>query len=158
MKKAKQTDITSAVMDQIKHGDVHMRPRVYFTALTAISIAAVALSALSIAYLSSILFFWIRVETADTMAWGARANLSEAIASFPWWALGIALVLLVAATLLVRRHGHMYRHKTGTVMLALLSISLLAGLGLSLTGIDNPHSPTDTQQRGGGVRHEQLLK
>lgn len=157
MKKTNQTDIASTVMDQIKHGSVRMRPRLYFTALTAVSIAAVAASALSIAYLTSIVFFWVRIETASTMAWGARAKLSDAVDSFPWWTLIISLVLLIAATFLVKHHGRMYRHRTGVVMLSILVVSLLIGLSLSLADISSMHSgsspATNSQQHGTGRQH-----
>jgi hypothetical protein len=96
----------------------------------------------------------VRIQTANTMAWGAREHLSEAIASFPWWALIVSLMLLVAAILLVRRQGRMYRHKTRTIALAIVSCSLLLGLGLSSLNIGQSHTPGQPNQ-GQGSRQLQ---
>lgn len=161
MKEAEPSNIAGTVMDQIKHGSVRMRPRLYFTVLTAISIAAVVASALSIAYLTSIVFFWVRIQTASTMAYGARTRLSNSIDSFPWWTLIVSVALLIAATLLVKHNGRMYRHRTGVVMLSILGVSLLIGLGLSLADINSMYNSgmpaSNTQQHGVG-RQRELVK
>ena len=82
MRKQTSTDIKASVMDQIKSGKVHMKPRPYYTLLGLTSVGAVVLAGVAIAYLSSIVFLWFRILAADTMAYGARANLSESIATF----------------------------------------------------------------------------
>jgi hypothetical protein len=152
MKKPTSTDISQSVMAQIKSGNVRMKPRMYFGLLGVVSVLTIVLAGISVAYLSSILFFWLRVQTADTMAWGARANLSQSIAEFPWWALVAATALLALAVMLVRRHGLMYRHKTSTIALILVVSSLLLGLGLSYLNVGSSHSPkrVDSTQRTPG--------
>lgn len=156
---APKSDITSTVMDQIKSGKVRMKPRSYYTLLAVVSIVAVTLAGLSIAYLSSIMFFWFRIQTADTMAWGARANLSTAIDSFPWWALIVAILLSIVAIMLVRHQGRTYKHKTSTVALVLLLCSLLVGFGLSFFDIGQPSGDhrdnQGTEQRGPGWNRNQ---
>jgi len=135
-------------MDAIKSGKVHMRPRAYFTLLGLVSAGAVILAGVSTTYLASIIFFWVRIETADTMAYGARANLSELVASFPWWALIAAAVLMAVAIVLVRHFGKMYKHKTTTVAAVLIIGSLLIGLGLSFLDIGKSHAPSQLEGRG----------
>lgn len=141
MKNPTTTDISQSVMAQIKSGTVRMKPRVYYSLLGVVSVLTIVLAGVSVAYLSSILFFWLRIQTADTMAWGARANLSQSIAEFPWWVVIVATVLLVLAIALVRRHGVMYRHKTSTIALILVACSLLLGLGLSYLNVGASHTP-----------------
>lgn len=141
MKKQHATKLSVSVMDQIKSGKVHMRTRLYFTLLSLVSVGAVILAGISIAYLSSIVLFWVRVMTAGTMAYGARANLSESIASFPWWALVLAMLLLVITVMLVRKQGQMYRHKTSSIVLGIVAGASLLGLGLFLSNIGDSHSP-----------------
>lgn len=152
MKKPTATDISQSVMAEIKSGNVRMKPRVYYSLLGVVSVLAVVLAGVTVAYLSSILFFWLRVQTADTMAWGARANLSQLMAEFPWWVLVAAVALLSLAVMLVRRHGVMYRHKTSTIALILVVSSLLVGLGLSYLNIGSSHSPkrVDSSQHSPG--------
>ena len=150
MKSRTPDTISSLVMDQIKSGKVHMKPRAYYVALSVASIGAVLLAGITLAYLSSIMFFWVRSQTADTMAWGARANLSESIASFPWWTALLSIALLAVAVFLVRRHSRMYRHKTSTIAVILIVCSLLLGFILSLLDVGNSHTPNILNGRGQG--------
>lgn len=158
MKSRTPDTISSSVMEQIKSGKVHMKPRAYYVALSIASIGAVVLAGITLAYLSSIMFFWIRIQTADTMAWGARANLSESIASFPWWTALLSLLLIIVAVMLVRRHGRMYQHKTSTIATILVVGSLLLGLGLSLVDIGAPHMPAQPGANGRGPGQGQNLR
>lgn len=154
MSRQATTPIGESVMNQIKSGKVHMKPRAYYILLGAISIGTIILASVSVAYFWSIMFFWARIQTADTMAWGARENLSETIASFPWWALIVSIILLVAAILLVRHQGHMYRHKTRTIALAIVGCALLLGLGLSSLSIGQSHTPRQPSQSQGPGYHQ----
>lgn len=141
MKKPKSSSISGAVMSQIKHGKVRMKPKLYHVLLGIASIGSVIATGFTIAYLSSIMFFWIRIQTSNTMAWGARANLEDSIASFPWWALMIAVILLIATTYLVRNQGRLYKHKTSTIALVIITASILLGLILSMFDIGKNHMP-----------------
>lgn len=143
-----RSSVSSAVMEQIKSGDVRMKPRAYFTLLSAVSIGAVFLAGLSMAYLWSIVMLWIRIETASTPAWGARANLATAAAEFPWWAVIVSLLLLVSAVLLVRRQGHLYRFRIATLALVLLLCTILTGAALSAFDVGRSHSPNRLDQPG----------
>lgn len=157
--------ISDAVMRDIEAGKVTMRPRVYFASLLTLAVLTSVVAGLAIAYLTSIVYFWARIMTSGTMAYGARSRLSEALDTFPWWLLVAAIVLGAAAVVLVRRHGHMYRHRTGVLVLILVLASLLIGVGFSALKIGqsyaerhtpgmNFHSPT-IQQHGNGYRRGQ---
>ena len=141
----KQATTTSAigksVMDQIKSGKVHMKPRAYYSLLSLVTISAVVLAGITITYLSSIMFFWLRVATADTMAYGARANLNDAIGSFPWWALVAAALMLYVAATLVRKQGRMYKHKAGSIVAMIVAGAVTLGFVLSLLNIGSSHTP-----------------
>lgn len=150
MKKETTTNISTAVMGQIQSGKVHMKPRLYYALLSLLSVGVVVLAGLSIAYLSSVVFFWLRIMSADTMAYGARANLAEALASFPWWAPILALGLLVAAALLIHRQGRMYRHKMSTIILVITACALLLGGVLSFFGVGDLQTSHMSGQSGQG--------
>ena len=150
MRKQTSTDIKASVMDQIKSGKVHMKPRPYYTLLGLTSVGAVVLAGVAIAYLSSIVFLWFRILAADTMAYGARANLSESIATFPWWVVVLALLFLAVAVILVRKQGRMYKHKTGTIVFVIIACSLLIGLLLSFINIGNSHTQNPLNRSGQG--------
>ena len=150
MKQRTPQSINASIMKQIKSGDVQMKPRMYYSALATASAGIVLFAGLATAYLLSIVFFWIRIETADTMARGARANLDESVSSFPWWAVLVSVTLIVIAVLITRRHGRMYKHKTSSIAVVVVAVSLLAGLGFSLLGVGTPHSSNQGSAPGQG--------
>ena len=149
--------VSEAVMAQIKTGQVHMKPRRYYSLLAFVSAMAVGLASLVSAYLCSVLFYLFRIETASTPAWGARARLRETLASFPWWALGGAILLIGFAVWLVRRHGRMYRHRTATLALSLIAASLLLGFALSYLNIGRTHTPQRQNQSHGQYERQNGL-
>jgi glucan phosphoethanolaminetransferase (alkaline phosphatase superfamily) len=157
MAKNKRTGMTSRVMRDIQAGKVKMRSRVYFLALSAVSIAASLAATFTIAYVASIIIFWFRIQTSDTMAYGARRNLSDAIAAFPWWLVVLAGVLLLLAVWLIRHYGRMYRYRTSAVLVIILMCSLIVGFGLSYVktlgshgGASERHTPGTSEHRGLG--------
>lgn len=145
------SSIQAAVLDQIRSGKVRMKPRLYFSVLTAITVLAATAAALVMSYLISITTFIIRIQTANTPARGARANLSEALANFPWWAVLLAALLLATALWLMRTHGRMYRHRLSTLVLGFLVISLALGVGMSYMSIGHPET-------GVGGKGEHMLE
>lgn len=150
--KERTTDIQSAVLEQIRSGSVHMRPRSYFVALWSLGIAASVGASLSIAYIISILMFAIRIQTASTPAYGARANLSTTLSGFPWWAVGATIILLIIATWLNKQYSHLYRYKGSYLAVLFISASLLIGIVFWALGIGN-HSQTNLAptSRGQGM-------
>ncbi len=133
------TAISKNVMDRIASGTIRMRPRLYYVIIGGLSIGASVLATIASAYGMSIVFFWARIATADTMAYGARARLSQLAESFPWWAFIGAAALVVGAAYVVRRYGHLYRHKVSTVLLTIVACSLVAGLAMSYMNIGKLH-------------------
>ncbi len=149
-KQTLKTDINASVMKRIRSGKVRMKPRSYYSLLGAVATGTVLMSGLTLAYLSSIVFFWLKIQTAETMAYGARMRLSDAIASFPWWALALALLLLATSVLLVRHQGQMYKHKISTIILAIITSSVLLGFIFSLFDIGKPATPNQPGLHGQG--------
>lgn len=123
-----------------------MRPAIYFSLLSVLTIIASLSAGVAMAYLSSIAFFWVRTIGINSRAYGLRRNLAETIASFPWWAVIIFFTLTVLAVFLIRRYGHIYRHKSRYLFLIMISVALIAGLVMSSFGIgDLNHSERNGQ-------------
>lgn len=148
MKHQAPETISTSVMKKIKDGEVHMKPRMYYTLLGLTSVGAVILSGIMTAYLLSIMFFWLRIQTADTMAYGARANLANSIDSFPAWALLASVLLLTLAIVLAHRYRRIYKYKLSTVAAVLIACSLILGLGLSFFDIGKSHTPAGKNKTG----------
>ena len=144
-----QQKISQNVLDQIKNGDVKMRPRTYFTLLSSLIIIASIIAGIILSYLSSIIFFWIRITTSDSAAYGARRKLSELVLSFPWWSILVIVGLIALITFIIRHYGNLYKHKTRDIVIVILLISVIFGSGLSALGVgDIRHSGQQFQQNG----------
>lgn len=148
MKNPAPNTINTSVMKKIKNGEVRMKPRMYYTLLGFAMVNAIIFSSIMSAYLSSILFFWLRIQTADTMAYGARANLASSIDSFPFWVLLGSVVLLTAAIVLAHRYRRIYKYKVSTVAYVLIVCSLILGVGLSFFKTGTSHSPVRNDSPG----------
>lgn len=144
-----QQKISQNVLSQIKNGDVKMRPRTYFTLLSSLIIIASIIAGIILSYLSSIIFFWIRITASDSAAYGARRNLSELVSSFPWWSILVIVGLIALITFLIRRYGNLYKHKTRDIVIVILLISVIFGAGLSALGFGDIRHPGQQFQQNG---------
>lgn len=140
MDKFKKT-ISSDVMNRIRQGEVRMKPRLYYSLLSVIGLIVGVASGLVVAYASNIIFFWLRITNSSGMAYGARRNLNETLAIFPWWALVLAIISGIVAIIFIRKFGRMYRHKTSTVAIIFVLASLIIGFGVSYLNIGLSNDP-----------------
>lgn len=151
---SKSKDISTNVLNKIKKGEVKMRPGIYFTILSSLIMAAILAAGLALAYLSSIIFFWLRIINSSSRAYGAQRNLSEAIASFPWWTIVAFVGLVLLAIFLVHKYGTMYKHKIRYIVLLIILTSLIAGFTMSNFGIgDINHSGQNGQGQSNSWRN-----
>lgn len=140
MKKDIVQNINSSVMEQIKNQKITMKPKIYFIAISAISIIITILSGITVSYISSILFLWIKILNSNNMAWGARSKLENLLISFPWYILIISAILITLAVYLIKKQNHMYKYKSSTIAVIVIVTSIFLGLVFSSFGIaDNSH-------------------
>jgi glucan phosphoethanolaminetransferase (alkaline phosphatase superfamily) len=154
-KNTKPTAIQAKVMGEIHSGSLRMKPKIFFTLLWALGIIASLGAGLAFAYFISILTFLIRIQTASTPAYGARQNLSETIATFPWWSVILTLVLAGIAFWLLRKYSRIYRYRMSVIILIFVGVSMLMGIGMSYSNIvhstrQNNHSDSSEQRNGLG--------
>lgn len=147
-------DITDQVMERIEKERIAMRPRWHFTFLAILSTISVILLSAATIYLVNVLTFKIRIETSDAPMYGARQRLDYMTANFPWWLLILALVSLAALVWLLRRRSSIYRWRTAWIVTAAVALSLIFGILLAQTPINNwqhgQSKPTQNMQNHGG--------
>jgi glucan phosphoethanolaminetransferase (alkaline phosphatase superfamily) len=141
-------------MQQINDKDIVMKPRLYFSVLSIVIGALSVLAGLILAYCMSMSYFWLRIQTADTMAYGARRNLSEAMSNFPWgWVLA-AVALSSAAIWLLRSNSRMYRHRTVTVLGMFILLATICSLLFYSVGVGKPNiTPKHSSGTHSGTQH-----
>jgi glucan phosphoethanolaminetransferase (alkaline phosphatase superfamily) len=153
------TAVQKQVLSEIHSGKLRMKSRYYFWLLWCLGAVATILAAALAAYVFSIISFIVRIQTADTPAYGARQNLSQSIATFPWWLLVVTGLLMALALWLNKRYTRLYRYRTSLLIGIFLTLSLLIGAIVSYSGLGHlenyEHRPVqNTQHPGrGSVRH-----
>ncbi len=147
--KAKPT-IADSVLDKIEHGSVRMKSKQYFAVLSIVSSLFIGLAVVALSYMYSIIFFWLRIQTSDTIARGARLRLDETLKNFPWWVAVAALVLLGALVWFIKKYGALQRYRAGIIVPVVVLVSLLFGLLASSFGVGELHSrkPSFGKQHG----------
>jgi len=149
MKKS-TSSIQKSVMEQITSGHVHMHSQLYFVLITAVMIGAALAGGVLFAYAVSVAAYGIRIETAITPAYGARENLAEALAAFPWWLLVLAALFIGLAVWLMRRYGRAYRHSLTTIVVTFILVCTALGIGFSFADIGG-HDDGQQNMRGRGA-------
>lgn len=159
-KKTPHGPITDKVMAQIRKGELPMRPRAYFILVTSFVAVLSVIAGFLLAYVMSLVYFSLRILTADTMAYGARRNLTSAMADFPWLVAAVAVLMVGFAIWLVRRHSRLYRYHIVTLSLGFVAVSLLISVFFAWFGVGQPHGQshepiqtTQTELRTPGWRH-----
>jgi hypothetical protein len=127
MNKKTTSSIEKNVMSQIQAGKIKMRPKIYFSIIGALSIAAAVFLGFVSMYFASVVTLWLRVQAAQGPAYGARRNLDALISAFPWWALIIGAISLSFMIYFVRKIGNLYK-------IRLLYIAILSAVALLLIG------------------------
>ena len=142
----KQPTIADDVLSRIKKGEVQMKPSIYFALLSTTSLVASLAAGLAMTYLSSIVFFWLKIMNASGNAYGIKNNLSQAVSSFPWWTILVFIISAVFIIFVIRRFGTTYRHKTRNIALIAIVISIIAGFILSNLGVGDLDHSTQNQR------------
>lgn len=131
----KTASITENVLGQIKNGKVKMKPSIYFSLISFGVLLASLMSGIIMTYSSSVMFFWLRIVSSGNAAYGAKRNLVETLADFPWWTILVLIAVVVLLVYIVRNFGTAYRHKIANILVIILLISLIAGFMMSLFGV-----------------------
>lgn len=127
----KTSVIENNVMDKIKSGQTHMRPKSYYAFISALIVATIALLSFITVYLTSVVSFWLRIIMADGPAYGAKRNLAASIDTFPWWAMILGIASIVGIIYLVKKYGHLY--KIRAIYLVIIFIAFFASVGFALS-------------------------
>lgn len=157
MKKSKD-NIEQHVMAKITEGQVKMRPKFYFVALSIVGILGLTLLSLVAAYSISLLSLWVRIQNAPGPAYGAKRNFTSLVDRFPWWALLLSGLTIVLIIFLAKRKGPFYKIRLSYLVGAAVIIILLAGFVLSYSQFPNIIKGHPHQGNGQGLMHGRQMK
>lgn len=119
-------------MAQISNGQVVMKPRWYFVVGSVLSLLGVLGTSMGAFFLMNLSLFLLRQHGP-----GGERRLALMISSFPWWIPVLAIVLLVAGIMALKRYDFSYR-KNFTAIVAISVITLLVSAYIiDATGIND---------------------
>jgi uncharacterized membrane protein len=126
-------DIKTKVLEKISHGDVHRRSKAYFVAQIVLIVALLAVAfALSVFVLSFVIFS-VRESGEQFLLGFGRQGIVTFFILFPWVALVLDTLLLVAIEWLSRSFKFGYRIPIARALLGVLALALLGGIIVDLT-------------------------
>lgn len=123
--------IEKNVMNQISAGQIKMHSKKYYSIVGFISFLAIILFSFVSSYSMGVMALWVRIQSAEGYAYGAKRNLANLIEIFPWWALIFGLLSLFAAVYFVKKLGNLYKIRTIYLVIIILATSLVIGLSSS---------------------------
>ena len=138
------SSIEKNVMAKIKTGQAKMHPKVYFSIFNTIGVLMIILFGFVNASVMSLVVLWLRIQGAQGPAYGAKRNLASMIDIFPWWALLVGIVSLIAAIYFIRKIGNLYKMRLIHLVLLIIATSLVLGFALSYSSLPsffNRHTP-----------------
>ena len=120
-------------MKAIRNGQVHMRPRWHFLLISALSITGAFIVLLTLLYVTSLGFFFLR----DSGAWyapsfGARGWFGL-LHSLPWILILFVAIFILILELLVRRYTFVYKKPLVISIVVILALVFLGGLAIAQT-------------------------
>ncbi len=122
-----QKDVASGVLDRIRAGEVHMKPRLYFIAKTALVVGLALLIILIATWLASFISFGLRLSGHELLLGFGGHWTYVFFILFPWGLAVLELFLIVLLIVLIRKFKFGYRQPMLYALVASIFISVLAG-------------------------------
>jgi len=132
----KKQDLSKKVMSQIEEGQVKMRPHSYFVVISIILVIGLIGAIILSVLFSNFSFLWLRAHSPFGYLWFGGPGFRPFLATFPWIPVFIAIVGLVVAVILLRHLDISYKRWFIALVIGLVTVVLLAGLALNLTGFN----------------------
>ena len=129
----KENSVRNDIMDAIRNGEVHMRPRWHFILFSAFAVVGTILVFLTLIYVVSLAVFFTRESGAFfAPSFGARGWLAL-LRGLPWLLISLVLVFIVLLEVLVSRFRFVYRKPLVVSIGAIVTLIFLGGFAISET-------------------------
>lgn len=119
-------------MSKIEKGEISMKPKIYF--LAGSLFAGIGLAASIVASTFLIALFRFSLRTHGPMG---EYRFQELVTNFPWWALILAIVGMVAGIKLLRKYDFSYKHNFLFVVALFIASIILAGFLVDMSGLND---------------------
>lgn len=123
------------LIDKIKKGEIKMRPKWHFVLKTLLIILSIIAASLFILYLTSFIFFTLRLSGVWYLPKFGFRGMGPLFFSLPWFLLLSAALLIVVLEILVRRFSFVYRRPILYTVLGVILLVLLGGFLINKTSM-----------------------
>lgn len=123
------------ILEQIKKGQVKMRPKIYFVLKTLLIVLGIFVVALFALYLVSFIVFALRASGAWYLSGFGFPGIKASIVLIPWVLILMALVLIIVLEVLVKRFSFSYRQPIFYSLLGIIIFVFLGSFVIGKTGL-----------------------
>lgn len=121
------TNLKDKILQEIRSGQLSMRPRIFFV-LQVAALIAVALATLVVSvFILNFILFSIRLNRADMLLSFGPGGWLAFLQFFPWTLLVLDMLLVAVLQWLVRKFKFGYRMPALYMLAALLMLTVIAG-------------------------------
>ncbi len=135
-------DISKSVMSKIEKGQVTMKPRWVFVAGTFALVVGVFGIYLFSGFLVSLISFSLRTHGPMGIV-----RYQELLSSFPWWAIGLAVVGLTFGITLLKRFDFSYKNNFIYIIIGFVMAVIISGWLADYFGLDRVWSRQGQMKR-----------
>lgn len=128
-------NITDSIMGEIRHGNLKMRPKLYFIIGSVFVFVSLILSALSSIFLFGLIRFSLRSHGPM-----GQYRFEQLLLSFPWWAVVLAVSGLIIGLWLIRRYDFSYKINFKIIIIGFVAAIIIAGYLVDATGLNDVFS------------------
>jgi len=147
-------NITDNIMGGIRHGKLKMRPKSYFIIGSVLIFISLILSVLSSIFLFGLIRFSLR--THGPMG---QYRFEQLLASFPWWAIILAILGLIFGLWLIRKYDFSYKINFKIIIIGFVTAIIIAGYLVDAIGMNDVFSRQGCMNRIYGKNNcSRLLK
>jgi len=128
-------NISDSIMGEIRHGNLKMRPKLYFIIGSVLVFVSLILSALSSVFLFGLIRFSLRSHGPM-----GQYRFEQLLSSFPWWAAILAVLGLIIGLWLVRKYDFSYKINFKIVIIGFVTAIIIAGYLVDVLGLNDVFS------------------
>ncbi|HXK36746.1 MAG TPA: hypothetical protein VJ553_04150 [Candidatus Paceibacterota bacterium] len=143
-----ETELKNKVMQIIRSGQAHMRPRWQFVLRAVLVVSGIVLAAFTLIYLVSFIIFTLRVTGVLYVPLYRIVGMQLLLRSMPWLLVLLAVAFIALVEILVRRYSFSYRQP---LLYSALAIILLAFIGGAVIERTHLHAQFFRHARNGGL-------
>lgn len=124
-------NISTDVINQIRNGQIKMRPKIYFILGSIFIMIGLIASVISSVFLISLTSFLLRSHGPM-----GEYRLQELLNSFSWWILVFMVVSIVAGVIFLRKYNFSYKYHFTFVIIGFVLSIFIAGIIINISGMD----------------------